>query len=176
MGYDKQKLHIGCGPHIIKDWINCDIISFPGVDLICPADKLTLENESVDEILAEHLIEHLTYFEFNRAMAEWYRVLKPDGKLTIECPDLLGLCKQFVEGNEYKRYWTSGNYWPIINQIYGHQRGQTQEEQLSQVHKSGYTEEHLRFVFLGLGYKETKRLPPLKGPKDASIIRMECIK
>jgi predicted SAM-dependent methyltransferase len=170
------RLNLGCGPHRIEGYVGVDLIGGPAVDLVSPCDKLPFKDGEVDEILAEHLIEHLTYFQFNKAMAEWYRVLKPGGKLTIECPDLEGLCKQFLEANEYGRYTTYKGYWPIIAHLYGHQRGKNEAEEMSQVHKSGYTKDRLLEILKGLGYDQINYVQPLKATPHSPVIRVEAIK
>ncbi len=170
------KLNLGCGPHRIEGYTGVDLLPGPAVDIVAPADKLPFKDGEVDEILAEHLIEHLTFFQFNRAMAEWYRVLKPGGRLTIECPDLLGLCKQFVEANEYGRYNTYKGYWPIIAHLFGHQRGRSEAEEMSQVHKSGYTRKHLVTILEGLGYEQFKDETPQKATPHSPVLRLKAIK
>ncbi len=171
------RLNIGCGPHRIDGYTGVDLLPGPAVDIVAPCDQLPYKDGEVTEILAEHLIEHLTYFQFNKAMAEWYRVLKPGGFLIIECPDLLGLCKQFVDSNEYGRYTTYKGYWPIIAHIYGHQRGKNEAEEMSQVHKSGYTREHLQNILFGLGY-DIVAVPelPQKATPHSPVLRIKAIK
>lgn len=171
------KLNIGSGnfkPY--SGFTNVDLLPGEHIQVVAPADKLPYEDNAVDEILAEHIIEHLTFFQFNRAIAEWFRVLKLNGTLTIECPDLLGLCKQFVEANEFGRYQSYKGYWPIICHLYGHQRGRTEEEQLSQVHKTGYTLEHLKLVLSSCGFANFKELTPVKGVPGTPVIRLQCVK
>ena len=171
-----MKLHLGCGTTRLDDYINCDLLAGPAVDVVTPACPLPFESASVDEVLSEHMIEHLTYYQFNRAMAEWHRVLKPGGILVIECPDLLEVCRVFVESNEYGRYQSSGGYWPVIAQIYGHQRGKNEAEEMSQVHKSGYTKEHLIEVLSGVGYTDFQFHTPLKVCPGAPGLRLSCRK
>lgn len=160
----------------MEGWVNCDLIATPAVDVVCPADNLPFADDEADEILSEHMIEHLTYYQFNRTMAEWYRVLKPGGVLTIECPDLLAVCKLFVESTEYGRYQSSLGYWPVICQIYGHQRGRSEEEEMSQVHKSGYTPARLREILTGIGYGDFEDLPALRNAPGAPAMRLRGIK
>lgn len=172
------KLNIGCGPHRIEGYTGVDLLPGPAVDVVAPADKLPFKDEEVDEILAEHLIEHLTFYQFNRTMAEWYRVLKSGGLLTIECPDLLGLCKQFIEANEYGRYQTYKGQWPIIAHLFGHQRGKSEAEEMSQVHKNGFTEEHLAEILGGLGYdlETAMSLKPEKATPHSPVLRISIRK
>jgi predicted SAM-dependent methyltransferase len=171
-----MRLHLGCGTTRLPGWVNCDLLPGPSVDVTCSAVTLPFADASADEILSEHMIEHLTYYEFNRAMAEWHRVLRPGGILTVECPDLLGVCRLFVESNEYGRYQTSFGYWPVICQLYGHQRGKDESEILSQVHKSGYTVEHLMTVLSGIGYGEFEQLPPVGNCPGAPALRLRARK
>lgn len=172
----KTNLNIGCGNTRIPGYQGVDIIPGPCTDIVATADSLPFKDNSVDEVLAEHLIEHLTFHQFNKAITEWHRVLKPEGKLIIECPDLLGICKQFVEGNEYSRYCNYKGYWPTIMQAYGHQKGSNEQEIMSQVHKSGYTFEHLEFVLSGVGFIDIEQVPYQKGPPGQAIIRLVCYK
>ncbi len=171
------KLNIGSGPYKpLEGFTNVDLLDGAYIDIVAPSHKLPIDNNSVDEILCEHMIEHLTYYQFNRTLAEWQRVLKVGGLLTIECPDLLGICKQFVESNEYGRYTTYKGGWPLIAQIAGHQRGRSDEEILSQVHKSGYTMEHLKIVLEGAGFGMFKELVPTKVMPFNPAIRLASYK
>jgi predicted SAM-dependent methyltransferase len=130
----------------------------------------------VDEILCEHIIEHLTFEQFNRAIVEWHRVLKVGGCLIIECPDLLGLCKQFVKANEFGRFQSYRGFWSLQSHFYGHQRGSSDEEKLAQVHKSGYTMEHLKTVLDGVGFGEFDELTPLHGVPHTAVLRLKALK
>lgn len=171
-----MKLNLGCGPNKLDGYVGCDIIDHPGVDYVCSVDNLPFDDESVDEVLCEHIIEHLTVEQFNRSIVEWRRVLKPGGYLVLECPDLLGLCKQFVESNEFGRYCSYKGFWNIHNHIFGHQRGNSEEEKMSQVHKSGYTEEHLKIVLSGIGFINIKSEPHKKGVPGTCVLRLRAEK
>jgi len=45
-------------------------------------------DNSVDEIYASHILEHFSYADAVKALAEWFRVLKPGGRMRIAVPDL----------------------------------------------------------------------------------------
>lgn len=168
-------LLVGCGTTRREGFLGTDIIDGPSVDICAPAWNIPLEDGTVSHIVAEHLIEHLTYYEFQRTMEEWRRLLKSGGILEIECPDLEEVCKQFGSGNEYERYASNTGTWPLIAQLYGHQRGHTPDEQLSQVHKSGYTYEHLHTVLEGLRYTNITKETPKK-LSSGPCIRLKAIK
>jgi predicted SAM-dependent methyltransferase len=172
-----MKLHLGCNNRYLDGWTNVDIMPGDGVDIVSSAHELTdIEDDSVDEILAEHLIEHLTFYEANRALAEWYRVLKPGGKLTVEAPDLFALCQAFVEANDYQRFQSNHGSWAIIQHIYGNQTGRSSEEKLSQTHKSGYTWTRLCDMLYGVGFAYVEHGDPVKNTPGAHVFRLVAAK
>ncbi len=82
-------LHVGCGPILLKNWLNTDILPKPFImTYINAKNKLPFANETFDYIYSEHVIEHIP-IEFGRKFIfECSRVLKPGGKLRIATPDL----------------------------------------------------------------------------------------
>ncbi|MBD1921231.1 class I SAM-dependent methyltransferase [Microcoleus sp. FACHB-831] len=89
MTTDIKKLHLGCGRNILEGWINLDYISLTGVDIVadlddCRNQKLPFEDNSIDEFLASHLIEHLhNPLPF---MEEIHRIAKQDAKAVFRVP------------------------------------------------------------------------------------------
>ncbi len=84
-----KKLNVGCGRNILPDWINLDCAALSGVDVVydlerCATDPLPLEEESVDEFLLSHVIEHLHHTL--PLMQELHRVAKPGAKAVIRVP------------------------------------------------------------------------------------------
>src|SRR5438046_4862528 len=82
-----NKLHIGCGPQILRGWINVDNAEYPGVDRIHDVTQ-GLPFEDVSHIFAEHFIEHLPYPDALALMRECRRVLRDDGVLRLSTPNL----------------------------------------------------------------------------------------
>ena len=79
------KLNVGCGAKTIDGYIGIDKLDF-GQDIICDIEKqaLLFNSNKIDEILCEHCLEHLN--DPMAAINEFWRVLAPDGKLTIIVP------------------------------------------------------------------------------------------
>jgi predicted SAM-dependent methyltransferase len=174
-----MKLQLGCGrkERPGEDWLNVDIIAGSNVDIISSAHELTnIGDNSVDEILAEHLLEHLTFYQANRALAEWYRVLRPGARLTLEVPDIYMLCWMFCQATEYQRFQSNHGSWSISHHLWGNQRGFSDEEQLSQTHKSGYTFKRLKEMLLGVRFNNIKREVPVKDTPGSYVIRISCQK
>jgi len=55
------RLNLGCGRDVREGWCNLDSVALPGVDHVCDleADHLPFADDSVDEIEASHLLEHV---------------------------------------------------------------------------------------------------------------------
>jgi FkbM family methyltransferase len=111
--YNKNiKLNLGSGG-----------VSYPGylsVDLYdkrahVPMDitKLDFDENSVSEILASHVFEHLNPYHALNILSDWLVILKPGGKLIMEMPDIEALCRRFVNAT------STGERYGILNAVYG---------------------------------------------------------
>jgi predicted SAM-dependent methyltransferase len=91
------RVHLGSGRHSWPNAVNVDYDE--RADIVGPVDRLpTFEDESVDEIYAIHLFEHLERLKIGEALGEWRRVLKKGGKLILEMPCLDKIAQMLVEG------------------------------------------------------------------------------
>ena len=100
----KTFLHVGCGPKrkdqttrgfVSTDWheLRLDIDKSVQPDIIgTMTDMSAVADASVDAIFSSHNIEHLYPHEVPLALAEFKRVLRPDGFAVITCPDLQSVC------------------------------------------------------------------------------------
>lgn len=93
------RVELGSGPHGIPGFLHVDAVKTGNVDVAADIRKLDwIPDNSVDELYSAHAVEHISYTEIMPVLAEWYRVLKSLGKLTIKMPDLDFLCRAYVEG------------------------------------------------------------------------------
>lgn len=82
------KLHLGCGTNKLPGWINIDSVKGCQPDVVCDiSQSLPYADQSVDEILAEDLLEHFDKYLRFIVFEEWLRVLKVGGRLTIQVPN-----------------------------------------------------------------------------------------
>jgi ubiquinone/menaquinone biosynthesis C-methylase UbiE len=92
-----MKLHLGSNKKILEGYVNVDILDFPGVtthDLtVFPYPFL---DNSVDEIIAHEVLEHISFLKTERVLAEWYRVLAPGGIAHIQVPDIGLMCEYYT--------------------------------------------------------------------------------
>ena len=107
-----RRVHLGCGPRILKGWINIDLVYEPFDDYLqyytnthyppeirgkqydfYPLDiakfGIPLPDDSVDIVFHEDFIEHLTQRSQIIVLAESLRILKKGGVHRISTPDLL---------------------------------------------------------------------------------------
>jgi len=79
------KVSLGSGYQIYPDWLTTDVDS---LDVTLPRAWANLfEEGSIDRLLAEHVLEHLSESECRVALAECHRYLKPGGLLRVAVPD-----------------------------------------------------------------------------------------
>jgi predicted SAM-dependent methyltransferase len=93
-----EKFEGGPNSLLLKGFTNIDIRKLPGVDIVCDITNLSMfKDNSVDEIRASHVIEHIPPDKIISTLQEWKRILKIEGLLRIYCPDAEKITKDFVE-------------------------------------------------------------------------------
>ena len=91
-----MKLHIG-GEEKKGGWKILNIQQKENVDFIGDITDLSqFENNSIDEIYASHVVEHVRQQDVSKMFSGIYRVLKENGKFYISVPDMDLLCKIFI--------------------------------------------------------------------------------
>jgi len=155
------KLHLGCGDEYKPGYLNIDRYDRSVADIVSDVIQLPFGPSTVDEIEADHLIEHLDYVHGRYALNEWFRVLKPGGRLVLETPDLKASMKEFVSaGLDSKRnrlQWIYGLDSPGL------------------AHKSGYTFDLLKDDLRSLGFISMSKLDPVTHVYERGM-RIECEK
>lgn len=80
--------NLGCGRDIKPGWVNIDGRPAPGVDLVADLDSpfslAAVSNDSVDEFLLCHVLEHI--HDTLPLMEELHRIAKPTAVCTIRVP------------------------------------------------------------------------------------------
>ena len=160
----KTFLHVGSGmltkadttrAFNSNDWaeIRLDIDGSVNPDLIgTMTDMSAVPDASVDAIFSSHNIEHLYPHEIPLALAEFLRVLKPDGFTIITCPDLKSVCALVAEDKLTESAYDSpaGPIAPI-DILYGHRPSMAAGNQYM-AHRSGFTKKVLLSTLLTAGF------------------------
>lgn len=120
-----RRLEIGCGDLQTEGFEHLDSRDLPGVDHVQDCRDLSnFDDGTFGEIVAKDVIEHLSWWDVPKALAEWLRVLVPGGSLEVETPNALELVDLLLgtPGDATARRWGTESDWQRFSRIaYGHQ-------------------------------------------------------
>jgi predicted SAM-dependent methyltransferase len=160
----KTFLHVGCGPGKKTnttpafqgpEWqeLRLDIDEAVQPDILgSMTDMRAVGSESVDAIFSSHTIEHLYPHEVPAALAEFLRVLKPEGFAIITCPDLQAVAELIAQDKlADEAYHSPAGPITPLDILYGHRRAMAAGN-LFMAHHCGFTESVLNATLLGGGF------------------------
>ena len=166
------RLNLGCGDKILPGYVNVDVVEARAgmkPDVICDLHDLApFDDASADEILSVHVVEHFWRWEVRDVLREWVRVLKPGGRMIVECPNIRSACETFLQdsvagaredGAGQRTMWV----------FYGDPKWKDP----LMVHRWGYTPESLRELLVEVGLREVRQEPAqfkLREPRDMRIV------
>ena len=169
--YGLIKLNLGCGDKILNGYINIDVVENRAgkhPDILCDLRDLKIfPDDFADEILSVHVIEHFWKWEVDEILKEWIRVLKPGGKIIIECPNLIAAAIEFLQnpdmaalgGSEGQR-----SMWVFY--------GDPAWKDPYMIHRWGYTPNTLAYTLKSVGLVDIRQEPAqfkLREPRDMRI-------
>ena len=174
------RLNIGCGGRPLLEYINIDSDSLEKMKARYPAQNfpegiqifnydifnLPYADNSVSEIRADSLIEHLSFEEESLFFTEIKRVIKKGGIVNIATTDFEEIAKIWLKAKDEwkeffrndpeairKEHWfgqysySTKNRWGYLSaMIFGSQNGE------GQFHKNCYTEGKLRAIMNYMGF------------------------
>ena len=140
------RLNLGCGRFPLAGFINIDQEEEVKPDLVCDVLDLPYEMDSVDEIYAGHILEHLDWKEGETALAYWFSLLKPGGKISISVPDFDYLAREYLKN-------PSATKLRELNDFYIYSYCQKSP------HRYAYSGELLVEVMSATGFTGLKRMP-----------------
>jgi predicted SAM-dependent methyltransferase len=85
---DFTGLQIGAGPHQLPGWLKTDLDSNWTTAYLNATKRFPFADEAFDYIVAEHIIEHISYEDALKMLRECHRVLKKDGVVRISTPNM----------------------------------------------------------------------------------------
>lgn len=138
------KLNIGCDNDIRGGWENIDKFNIkPGVIDMDAAD-LKYPDNYFDEICARDVLEHITWRKTDDILREWYRVLKPGGRIYIQSPNLMGWALAIVHHK--------CSFHHAMEHIFAHQ------DNPGNFHYTGFTIEYLSDKMKAVGFKDLENI------------------
>lgn len=166
------RLNLGCGDKILPGYVNVDVVeSRAGMkpDVICDLHDLApFADSSADEILSVHVVEHFWRWEIRDVLREWIRVLKPGGRMVVECPNIKSACETFLQNPEqFSRDDQHGQrtMWVFY--------GDPKWKDPLMIHRWGYTPESLRSLLAEVGLAGIRQEPAqfkLREPRDMRVV------
>lgn len=112
----EPKLHIGCGSHLLEDWLNSDKTPISAnVMYLDAARAFPFADATFAYVYAEHMIGLLSFQQAGAMLRECFRVLAPGGKIRIVTPDIAFVIAMYEERppSELQRQymeWFSAEY------------------------------------------------------------------
>lgn len=166
----KRVLHVGCGPLAAQklhesfrgsDWeeVRLDINPAAHPDIVASiTDMSAIGAACFDALYSSHNLEHLAPHEMRLALAEFYRVLKPQGYALITLPDLQQAAEYIAAGRaEEGVFMTNKGKITPLDMLYGFRP--FLETNPFMAHRFGYTAEtlHSALVEAGFGHVVVER-------------------
>jgi hypothetical protein len=101
-------------------------------------------DHSLGALYASHGLEHFSHRDTRRVLAEWYRVLRPGGKLLLNVPDLDWACSAWLNPSMRTPYFRDDQ--TCLEVFYGGQ------DVPGEVHYTGFTVNGLKTQLLQAGF------------------------
>lgn len=156
------RLNIGAGRKNFDGFLSVGLEDHH--DIKTDIRSLPLPDNSVDEAMAIHVVEHINRWEVLDMLKDWLRVLKPGALLVIEQPELLRCCKAILKGHADQE-----GMWGLFGDP-GHR------DELM-MHRWGYRESEMHQILRDAGFSRTESaLPRYHGRRAHRDMRIEAWK
>ncbi len=94
-------LYLGAGNHELEGWLNSDLYPRSRSSIHLDAtQKFPFESGTFRYVFSNHMIEHVSYSDAARMIAECYRVLEPGGIFRVATPDFAFLLALYADPAE----------------------------------------------------------------------------
>lgn len=149
-------LNLGSGDSKIPGFISVDLYDSQA-DVQADICDLPFPDQSVSEIVAYQVVEHIPYQKSVKMFAEMYRVLKPGGKATLETPDVDVICRKILEEGIKDKWMYSlvGEYY----RPWDKDRYEDWENVAAAIHRNPWNEQRVREICEPIGFK-VERIEP----------------
>ena len=140
-GPDWREIRVDINPNNDPDILG-SMLHMPGV-----------EPESIDAVFSSHSIEHLYPEEIPIALQEFLRVLKSDGVVVINCPDIQAAAELIAQDKLLDTAYMSPSGIAVtpFDMVYSH-RSMTGRDKPFMAHHCGFTLSVLRTTMIANGF------------------------
>ncbi len=167
-----RRLNLGCGDKILDGYVNVDVVAAragKAPDVMCDLRRLEpFADDSVDEVLAVHVVEHFWRWEVLDVLREWVRVLRPGGRMVLECPNLLTACEELLR-NPQAASGTGIEVQRTMWVLYG----DPEWRDPLMTHRWNYTPQSLSALMAEAGLVNVRQEPAqfkLREPRDMRVV------
>lgn len=155
----KLILNWGCGHSKSDSWINLDYNQSCGPDF---AESITRfpwdwETGSIDKIILNHVIEHISKGLHNPILIECNRVLKDGGELFMAYPEFTRCATSFIENKNSNREFYE---WTIFGR----------QTHSGDFHVCAVTDNYMKSKLLDCGFAMPKMMPNDRTPEYTDLI------
>lgn len=171
-----MKVNFGCGKKILDGWYNVDAELHPDAprppELLFEMrfadgkliEQLPLADGCADELQSIHVIEHFHRFNVDALLSEFKRLLRPGGRLALECPNIEAACRNLLAGMS-----DNMSMWPLY--------GSPKSGNKFVSHLWGYTPKTLCELLSFHGFRDVREAPPMTHRARANRdMRVEAIR
>jgi len=117
-----MKLNLGCGKKKLEGYVNCDLSKEVSPDVVLDLEKpLPFKTNSVDEIVGNHILEHIS--RFIPLLHELHRICKNKSLLNFKVPFYLSVGA--FNDPTHVRFFTPFTFKEILSDEFGYEFGTT---------------------------------------------------
>lgn len=163
-----MRLNLGAGDHLIKGFLSVDLYD-KDADIKADICDLPFDNDSVDEIIASQVIEHIPYNKTYQMFSEMYRVLKKGCYAHIECPDVEYAAQKIVETGDIDDIWLH-HLWGEYYRPWDKERYEDCTNHEGSKHVTGFTLNRIKRICEPIGFNVKKVEPVfIKVPENLAV-------
>ena len=157
-----RRLEIGPRDLPLEGYDHLDIHPGPHIEHVADATELPFDDESLTEIFACHIIEHIPWYRTEATLREWFRVLRPGGFVEIWTNDFEQLCRRYLRkrpfpraANEFRDLNPDGNVtrWANIKIFWRDHLGRQEEW-----HRALFDYDYFAHLLASVGFNVVFRL------------------
>jgi hypothetical protein len=140
------KLHIGCGDDIKPGFVNIDEFN-PRAEQQIPIQAINYPHNTIDLIEGNMVIEHLPLNDVREFLSKAYKMLKTDGQLILEMPDVIKVCQLILVFANDPEYLENGAFG--FRGLFGAPKPNMS---VGDYHKWGYTPTTIKTLLVEAGF------------------------
>lgn len=133
---------------IVKDALVVWNTHGPEVDIVMDLKNLTFKPESVEEMYAFHVLDHLFPEEVPQAVSNWKKCLKKNSSVFLVVDDFEYVARAFVGGDISIE---------LLNDMYNHPTQFNREGLVSFLKNGGFSEDMINIWFVDVPEKFAKK-------------------